>query len=485
MRFAVGLAAFSLDAVYLTIGLFFLLDGVSWLPIGRAFFAPAGGAIASPQASRLLWGGWMVFSAMLLFPNPWTRWGASIALWTFTRHYFIRLRWATPRRGCGAPGFMNDFTARLLVFFSSAVLFDRSGCLGQAVLWIGRLDLVAIVGCAGLYKLLSGYARGEGMEFGMVNPMWGYAWKFWGTLAPSSFVFRFWNQAGWCSELLAAVFLLTPFWGLGVFLVSAGFLAVAGMIRLGRLAFLMAFLPILFSPFLADDLLAQAQRHGILSLPTGSRDWLLAGVAGWAFLLLLTKVVQYFNVLKKKKVWSPLQKIADGFGRIWPVILWRVFTSDITNFFVRIRRPGDREGVWHVHEETTYRYGRKTWKNPWAKLRFLHVTESIALASIFTQLKYYPSDPGRFRQRILAYTASLPDSTPSDGIWEFHLMQIEKRAEGFHFQPTRIYRVEVASQRVEETWRRSDDRFAEAHEGSSMTHSVEPGVYWSKKLCAE
>jgi len=45
--------------------------------------------------------------------------------------------------------------------------------------------------------------------------------------------------------------------------------------------------------------------------------------------------------------------------------------------------------------------------------------------------------------------------------------------------------VEVASQRVEETWRRPDDRFAEAHEGSSMTHSAEPGVYWSEKLCAE
>jgi len=474
-----------LQFFFIAVGGFFLLDGVSWLPIRRAFFAPADGAIASPKASWLLWGGWMVFSAMLLYPNPWTRWGASIALWTFTRHYFIRLRWATPRRGGGAPGFMNDFTARLLVFFSSAVLFDRSGSLGQALLWIGRLDLVAIVGCAGLYKLLSGYARGEGMEFGMVNPMWGYAWKFWGALAPSSSVFRFWNQAGWCSELLAAVFLLTPFWGLGVFLVSAGFLAVAGMIRLGRLAFLMAFLPILFFPFLADDLLAEAQRHGTLSLPTGIRDWLLAGVAGWAFLLLLTKVVQYFNLLKKKKVWSPLQKIADGFGQIWPVILWRVFTSDITNFFVRIRRPGDPRGGWLVHEENTYRYGWKSWKNPWAKLRFLHVTESIALASIFTQLKYYPSDPGRFRQRILAYAASLPDSTPSDGIWEFHLMQIEKGAKGFHFQPTRIYRVEVASQRVEETWRRPDDRFAEAHEGSSMTHSAQPGVYWSKKLCAE
>ena len=204
---------------------------------------------------------------------------------------------------------MNDFTARLLVFFSSAVLFDRSGYLGQAVLWIGRLDLVAIVGCAGLYKLLSGYARGEGMEFGMVNPMWGYAWKFLGALAPSSFVFRFWNQAGWCSELLAAVFLLTPFWGLGVFLVSAGFLAVAGMIRLGRLAFLMAFLPILFFPFLADDLLAQAQRHGILALPAGSRDWVVAGVVGWAVLLLLTKVVQYFNLLKKRRFGRPCRRL--------------------------------------------------------------------------------------------------------------------------------------------------------------------------------
>jgi hypothetical protein len=211
----------------------------------------------------------------------------------------------------------------------------------------------------------------------------------------------------------------------------------------------------------------------------------VAGVVGWAVLLLLTKVVQYFNLLKKKKVWSPLQKIADGFGQIWPVILWRVFTADITNFFVRIRRLGDPEGVWLVHEETTYRYGRKTWKNPRNKLRFLHVTESVALASVFTQLKYYPSDPGRFRERILAYAASLPDSTPSDGIWEFHLMQIEKGAEGFHFQPTRIYRVEVASQRVEETWRRPDDRFAEAHEGSSMTRSAQPGVYWSKKPCAE
>ena len=37
-----------LQFFFIAVGGFFLLDGVSWLPIGRAFFAPAGGAIASP-----------------------------------------------------------------------------------------------------------------------------------------------------------------------------------------------------------------------------------------------------------------------------------------------------------------------------------------------------------------------------------------------------------------------------------------------------
>jgi hypothetical protein len=47
------------------------------------------------------------------------------------------------------------------------------------------------------------------------------------------------------------------------------------------------------------------------------------------------------------------------------------------------------------------------WRNP-ANLRFWHVGEAITVTSLFTTLKYYPSNDHLFLERILRYARTLP-----------------------------------------------------------------------------
>src|SRR3954469_19223163 len=157
-------------------GLLWFVDLLCFLPYAGVCLGPGYWGTRHAAVVRLVVPLWGVASlALVLGVYPLI---AAVALWLIFRHYFIAHRWHNPFRGGGAPGFMSHWVVMYLVFFEAARWLDPGGPLVAAVRRMANVDFGVILLCSGTYKALSGYLRGEGMEYGLANPFWGY-WFGW------------------------------------------------------------------------------------------------------------------------------------------------------------------------------------------------------------------------------------------------------------------------------------------------------------------
>ena len=120
---------------------------------------------------------------------------------------------------------------------------------------------------------------------------------------------------------------------------------------------------------------------------------------GYVLLLPLARMGQSYNLYVKRALPAPLQSLLDWYSNIFGLILWRVFSADLTNFTIRIfalDTAGNRRLLsnWVEH-------GRFF-------TRFNQVAEAIVVTTLFTTLKYYPSNRAIFRERIVRYARTLP-----------------------------------------------------------------------------
>ena len=129
--------------------------------------------------------------------------------------------------------------------------------------------------------------------------------------------------------------------------------------------------------------------------------------------------------------------------------MWRVFTADIVNFFVRVSlvNKDTKEERLLVHEDDTYHYGN--WGNILLKHRFLQVTESIAIATIFNSLKYFASQRHLFTDRLCRYAATIPRIKGE--FVRFTFVSIQKEAASFEYIPTAQFDVDIERETIVET----------------------------------
>lgn len=418
--------------------LLFLLDWIFYLPIFRSLFAEEKGCEWKARPSKwviLAAAGWLLSIGIAGFgPEPLQCIGWA-ALWVIFRLVFIKRRWSSVRRGCGAPGFMSHWTALWVFAVCLARLIDGTGWLVGQIFFTMRLDFAIIMLCAGSYKIAVGYLRGNGMEFGRVNPIWGYHWKYFSKKNSGGFYPSLMNVLAASTEILSGILLLVPdprSQITGAILVSLSFLYVSFSIRLGRLAWLMALLPAVFLP----GVLEGAKRDSAIlgQLP---HEWLVVlAIPLWSYMALLPiiKTTQYFNLFANRSLPSLVQSVITKIADAVPVIMWRVFTPDVTNFFVRIYKSENGERKLLVGETNIYEY--RNWKDFWIKMRFLHVVESIALVSVFNTLKYFPSKPELFEERLIRYAKSIAASFKSPiQKMEFEYVIVKKMAGHFSFLP--------------------------------------------------
>ena len=433
---------------------FFLLDLAAYLPYAKVCLGPGywkGTFLERPLTRYAVYAVWVI-SCLSLLLGVYPLVGALI-LFPLFRRIYIKGRWNTLFRGGGAPGFMSHYVMLYITAFELARWFDAHGTLTHALYTMFRVDFGVVLLCSGTYKTLSGYIRGEGMEYGLANPLWSYFWRFFKGLSPKNFFLQAQDRIAALSQVLMGLLLaLSPLyaplgWAGGV-MCAGTFFYLMFTVRLGRLAPLMMSVALPYFPSFGLDPM------GALGLardfpPVVAPSALIFALSGlcWAYLLVLpfVKVMQYLNLFLTRSYPEPFQSLFTRYQNWVPIIMWRVFTPDVTNFFIRIRRLDPISGaVTNLGDEDSG-YSYVTRSGLLWKLRFLHVTESIAVTTVFTTLKYFKSKRELFERKLLEYARTL-----GDGVIEFEYVAIQKGPSSFEFLPVARFRADTTSGNITE-----------------------------------
>ncbi|MEO7134077.1 MAG: hypothetical protein ABI024_07630 [Vicinamibacterales bacterium] len=386
-------------------------------------------------------------------------------------YFFIAMRWRGVLRGLGAPGFIATWIAAavLLIELTRRHIPDLQGL----ALFALQIDFGLIFLAAGVYKLLAGYRSGDGMELGMVNPQWGYWGPQWARVPPTHPVFRFFNEMAWGTEVAAGVLMLVPqtrFLGAAMILLS--FIFIATQIRLGFLCeMVMVCCLVFFHSGSAGDaivsVLLPPSPPPAVSLLSPWIGRVLATLL-WAYVILLpfARFGQSYNLFAKKALPEPLQVLLDFYTNVFGLILWRVFSADHTNFVIRI---------YSVDAA-----GRRSLLSNWEQhrrffARFNQVGEAIVVTTLFTALKYYPSNNQLFVDRLLRYARTLPNR--DGGRFVFEHVTVAKAATRFKLRPAAEFTVDVAAKTVDEVTLDPSRSVRAAVAGSPLHEGARPGSY--------
>lgn len=350
--------------------------------------------------------------------------------------YFVHCRWNSLLRGMGAPGFFCYWLGAVTFLLELGRHMDPTGRILAVLVLVAQVDFALIQLCAGSYKSVCGYSANAGMQLGMANPFWGHHWRFYSKMRPDHPVFVFLNQVSYRVQIGAALLMLFPSTRLiGALIIAASFLGVMTQIRLGFLLPKVMISSLLFvqAGSAADEFI---NRWASAPVSIQETSWVLpqwASLAIAAFLtvylvlLPLAKACQWYNLLKSASFPAPLQGFLEKWANAFGIIIWRVFSVDVINFFVRI----------YVGEKEYTTLGKPRWFN---RFRYIMVAESIAMTSIFTTLKYHPADSDFFRDKLVRYARSIPCAEGETVRFAYH--DIDYSGPEFRFRHTIDYIVD-------------------------------------------
>lgn len=424
--------------------------------------------VQNPISSALLIAVWSL-AALGLISGKLPLLAAMINL-LFCRYFFVSLRWKSSLRGMGAPGFMT--------YWMSAGIFLLELCytaapsqISLAVLTL-QIDFAFIIMSSGIYKFTAGYAQNVGMQYGMMNPEWGYWWTFYKKLSVENVIFKFLNHMAWFLQIFSAILMLTPQCRLlGALIMLGSFIGIRTQIRLGVLCEMVMLCCFIFfhQGSFAAELVSKIVAILPLRLPVLKDDSFAVlvhnALLAYLILLPLAHAGLFFNFYGKKRLPGALQTALEKYTNFFGIIIWRVFTADVVNFFILI---------YHRNLETGKRtlISRYGWKNG---LRFSHVGESIAITSLFTTLKYYASNPQLFKERLLRYSKTLP--CPQGHVLDFDYVSIQPKDNKFTFKKVARYEVDPQTKQTTEFLFKDGKLAKTKSEYSPIHEGIIPGSY--------
>jgi hypothetical protein len=424
------------------------------LPSARRFFGsekfggyaddePFLNLIFSPLGRVVFLAAWIASACWLLVDKHTVL--ASLVCLLCCRFCFISLRWRSISRGMGAPGFMLYWLAALVFFLEYTRHCDPSGYLRALAILTFKVDFAVIMLCAGQYKLFSGYPQNNGMERGMVNPWWGRLRERYRTLPPDHIVFKFFNHCAYLGELVfGGMMLYAATAEAGALLMAGSFVFILCHIKLGFLCYTVIVSCFLFCHpgGLVDGLLPSVASPAAVAHPGFTVLNVLLGAFLLSYLVLLPfmKLGTYYNFYGKKRLPEKWQNFQDKWTNLWGIIIWRVFTIDNTNFYVKAyiedRSTGVRE-LYSQPEELSLSKG----------IRYCHVCEFVCFVSIFTTLKYFPSNSPMFTKKLMRYARTIPHDQRQQ-VLVFQWLDIKKEASAFSDVASKEYRVDLQSEEL-------------------------------------
>lgn len=459
-------------------GVLMVLTLLQALPEARRFFLSErwGGYAASSRGVDLvhnpvvmpwLFAAWL--AAAVCVAAGWAAPWAALANLALCRYFFVQMRWKSVLRGMGAPGFIAYWLG-FAVFLLEYTTAYAPALRGLALLVI-QVDLALIMLSAGVYKFTAGYPRNHGMELGLCNPMWGYWWRRYVRLPPDHAVYRTLNHLAWGTEVVAAILMLVPATReAGGLLLGASFVFILTQIRLGFLCEMVIVAGLLYvAPGgMVDGWIAGtgapsagAAAPDVVTATAGA--FLTAALYAYLVLLPFAHAGLYYNFYARRRLPGPMQWLLERYTNVFGMIIWRVFSVDLVNFFIRVHAEGRQGGARRLAAPL----GR------WP--RFNHVGEMICLTSLFTTMKYYPGNEAIFRERLLRYARTVP-RRPGD-VLVFEYVSVIKRPAHFDWVPVAEYRVDPDAGAVSETLLDESFSARAAHAVSPVHEGEVPGSY--------
>jgi len=411
------------------------------------------------------------FTSLVLLTLGYSTTVAALVNLIFCYYFFVRMRWKGILRGMGAPGFMSYWLAAV-VFLLEYALYHQPSLL-PLVLLVAQVDFAFIMLSAGIYKFTAGYASNHGMEGGMVNPQWGYWWWIYQKISPRHPLFPFLNHMAWSLEVIAGVLmLLPPTRFIGALLMFGSFVFIATHIRLALLCEMVIVCCLLFCyPGSYGDQIISFVTPSVtvpvtVALPAVLDK--LIEIFLWLYLVLLplAHAGLFYNFYRRKRLPAVLQRALETYTNVFGIIIWRVFSADHTNFFLRVyERPPASSGRMVIS-----RFGISN-----GSLRYNHVAESIVLTTLFTTLKYYPSNNQLFHDRLLRYARTIKHAPGS--ILDFDYISIKKADDRFEFVTVATYTVDTAAGTIDENLFDPSFSVRATLSGSPVHEGVKPGSY--------
>jgi hypothetical protein len=190
----------------------------------------------------------------------------------------------------------------------------------------------------------------------------------------------------------------------------------------------------------------------------------------WVYLILLpfAHAGVSYNFYWRKSLPAAIQRVLEAYTNIFGIIIWRVFSADHTNFFLRVyERPRNAsKGERAIVSRTGISNG---------SLRYNHVAESIVLTTLFTTLKYYPSNNKIFQERLLRYARTVKHAPGS--LLDFDYVSIKKAPDRFEFVTVATYTVDADAGTIDENQVDPGFSVRATLSGSPVHEGVKPGSY--------
>lgn len=391
-------------------GFIFLLDLLLFTPYLQRDFGVAyqtNSFIKTKFRAVLFWFIWFAGSVGLMW--PYLNWFAPLILAIIFRYFYIYSRGTNLFRGGGAVGMFPAFIATS-IFIVELMLFAGFSWVAVTLFLNFMLFHVGIVTlCAGIYKLTAGYLRGEGLEYALHNHMWSY-WGFFLKGRPLPHQNLIWLVNCWIAVQQTLIGLLMTWPGTreyGTALLSLGFFTLFFTLKLGNLCLLVVAYSMLFMNFEGVYLGYLANQVSLEAQAFPAAEQILPSIfAGLAIFYIAVKAMQYAQFYFHFSLPKKLKLIVEKIGFYAPILVWRVFSKDIVNFYIKVEEL-DKQGI-------THRLNPDTFYNPnacgiFAKIRFFHVAESCVLSSIFLSVRYDPDNFPEAVTKLKRYSDTLWD----------------------------------------------------------------------------
>lgn len=335
-------------------------------------------------------------------------------------------------QGAGAVGHICYFISVYLFLFELGKAVDPE-LLSEFFHEVFAFEIGLLMVMAGLYKGFLGYMRNEGVEYGLVNPMWGKFYKFFKEVPPNSWIYQVNNWIAFLGEALTGLLFFIPESRiLGVVLLFGIFLFILATIKVGVLPLMMMGSMILYLPSIPFHFLQATVKLPIDLYAPALTPWIKGLFIGYLVLLVIAYIVLLLKHIWEIKIPWVLQKIID----YRPVFQWGVFTKSVTDYVVTIETISKETG------ETI-------------ELIFdgvgIHHHHSSMLMSMFGLEKFHQieGNTSTFYGKMVAHAKTLqPKMLVNDFAYKYHLYEIVKTEKGFDYQPLASFAVDIQSDRV-------------------------------------